>query len=134
MPAGHGVFLSTACLFAKVLIKETHRLLPIKKDPLTEISGSKFVYNNRPCYSYFKPCTSFLFWLLATTHAVAAVQTFVAGTAAYGNMPAGVTGRCIALHALGCCIYRIHAIAVHPGCIGRFACSPAGLRRCVFIG
>lgn len=46
---------------------------------------------------------------LTAAHAIAAIQTFIAGTTANGDMSAGVTGRCIALHAFSCCIDRIHA-------------------------
>lgn len=44
------------------------------------------------------------FSFLAATTLVAAVQAFVAGTAAHHDMAAYITGRGIALHALGCCI------------------------------
>ena len=54
-----------------------------------------------------------IFKKLAATHAVSAVQAFVTGAAAYGNMPAGITCRCIALHALGSRIYRIQSVTIH---------------------
>jgi hypothetical protein len=51
---------------------------------------------------------------LAATHAVATIEAFVTGTTPDGDMTAGVTGRCIALHALRGRIYRVQAVAVHP--------------------
>ncbi len=47
--------------------------------------------------------------ILTAAHAVSAIQAFVAGAAAYGDMSAGIAGRCIALHALGGCIHRIQS-------------------------
>ena len=35
---------------------------------------------------------------LTAAHAVTAIEAFVTGTAANGNVPAGITCRCIALH------------------------------------
>ena len=48
-------------------------------------------------------------YLLAATHAVAAVQTFIAGTAANGYMTAGIAGRGVALHILSSHIHGINA-------------------------
>lgn len=57
-------------------------------------------------------CVVLEYFGLAAAHAVAAVQAFVAGAAAYGNMSAGVAGWGIALHAFGGCIHRVEAAAV----------------------
>ena len=56
-------------------------------------------------------------YLLTATHAVAAIQTFVTGAASYGDMPAYIAGRRIALHAFGCCI-----CSIQPG-FSTHACS-----------
>ena len=47
--------------------------------------------------------------VLAATHAVAAIQAFVTGAAADGDMAAGITGRRVALHVLRRCVHGIHA-------------------------
>lgn len=44
---------------------------------------------------------------LAATHAVTTVEAFVAGAASDGYMAAGITGRCIALHAFSSSVYGI---------------------------
>ena len=49
-------------------------------------------------------------YLLAATHAVAAVQTFIAGTAADGYMAAGIAGRGVALHAFRSSVNGVHFI------------------------
>jgi hypothetical protein len=59
------------------------------------MSGAKFI--NKP--------SIVILVTLTATHAIAAIQTFVASAAAYGNMPAGITSGCVALHTFGCCIY-----------------------------
>jgi hypothetical protein len=38
---------------------------------------------------------------LTATHAVSAIQTLVTSAAPHGDMSAGITSRCIALHAFG---------------------------------
>ena len=53
--------------------------------------------------------------ILTATHAVTAVQTFVTGAAAYGDVSAGVTGGCIALHAFSCSIYSVHTGSIYFG-------------------
>jgi hypothetical protein len=58
-----------------------------KKDPRIEIRGSRLV-KNRPKYLVE----------LAAAHAVSAVQAFITGPAADGNVSAGIAGRCITLH------------------------------------
>ena len=47
---------------------------------------------------------------LTTPHTITAIQTFVAGSAPHGNMSAGITGRCIALHAFSSGIHSIQSI------------------------
>ena len=47
---------------------------------------------------------------LAATHAVAAVEAFVAGSAADGDVSAGITGRGVALHAPGGCVHGIQTV------------------------
>lgn len=65
--------------------------------------------------------------ILTAAHAVTAIQTLVTGAASYGNVPAGIAGRCIALHAFGCCIYRIHTIGFYMRrtvlCFCRLCCT-----------
>src|SRR4051812_3683984 len=46
---------------------------------------------------------------LRATHAIAAIQAFIAGAAADGDMSAGITGWCVALHAFGCRIYCVQS-------------------------
>lgn len=46
---------------------------------------------------------------LTTAHTITAIKTFIAGSAANGNMSAGITGGRIALHALSGCIDGIYA-------------------------
>ena len=45
---------------------------------------------------------------LAAPHRVPAIQALVAGTASYGDVPAGITGRSIALHIFSGSIHGIH--------------------------
>ena len=47
---------------------------------------------------------------LTTPHTITAIQTFVAGSAPHGNMSAGITGRCIAVHAFSSGIHSIQSI------------------------
>ena len=47
---------------------------------------------------------------LTTPHTITAIQTFVAGSAPHGNMSAGITGRCIALHTFSSGIHGIQSI------------------------
>jgi hypothetical protein len=55
-----------------------------------------------------------IFYELAATHTVAAVQAFITCPAADRDMPAGITSRRVALHAFRCCIYRIKTgICIH---------------------
>ena len=46
---------------------------------------------------------------LGTPHAIPAIQTFIASAAPDGDMSAGITGRCIALHAFCRRIYSVQA-------------------------
>ena len=41
---------------------------------------------------------------LTATHTIAAIQAFVAGAAADGNVAASIAGRCVALHAPRRCV------------------------------
>lgn len=76
------------------------------KNPLMNMSGLKFIKYNRPKITLRRilergpTCKIYL----AATHAVTAIEAFIAGSAADGNMSAGITGRGIALHALRGCI------------------------------
>ena len=67
------------------------------KEPRIEIRGS---WLSKTVQSIFNELTA--------AHAVSAVQTFIAGSATYRDMSAGITGRRITLHTLGGCIHRIH--------------------------
>ena len=46
----------------------------------------------------------------AAPHTIAAIQAFIAGAAADGDMTTGITGRGIALHASGGCVDGIQAV------------------------
>jgi hypothetical protein len=94
-----------------------------KKNPPIKMSGLKFIKYNRPKLSIggpvtCRPCliigqmdigsgTGERFQLTAA-HTITAIQTFIAGSAADGNMSAGITGGRIALHAFGGCIDGIN--------------------------
>ena len=64
---------------------------------------------------------------LAASHAIAAIQAFVAGAAANGDMSAGVAGRGVALHAPGRRIDGIQTIfRPGDGCCRNFSSFSRG--------
>ena len=80
------------------------------------MSGLKFIKYNRPKLAFNEPLLMGLMDIgtgtedqLTTAHAITAIKAFIAGSAADGNMSAGITGGRIALHAFGCCIDGIYA-------------------------
>jgi hypothetical protein len=64
------------------------------KEPRIEMRGS-----------WLSKTVQSIFNELTTTHTVSAVQTFITGSAADGDMSTGVAGRGIALHTFSCRIY-----------------------------
>jgi hypothetical protein len=49
--------------------------------------------------------------ILAATHAVAAVQAFIASAVADGNVTAGIAGGGVSLHAFSSAVYSIQTLA-----------------------
>ena len=80
------------------------------------MSGLKFIKYNRPKLAFNGSLLKGLMDIgtgtynqLTTAHTITAIKAFIAGSAADGNMSAGITGGRIALHALSCCIDGIYA-------------------------
>ena len=61
-------------------------------------------------------------FFLTTSHAVSAIQAFVTSAAADGDMPAGITSRCVTLHVFGGGIYSVIAAINFFRMLGSMGC------------